>query len=102
MMTKTAVTRKVAVMLGNGYHTTEVQALLKELIASKVTAEIVSKTLAPVKGVDGTLIEPQQSMLTAASVLYDAVYVCGGAQGVDELLSDVSSTGFVREAFQHY
>ncbi|WP_127495532.1 catalase [Paenibacillus glycanilyticus] len=100
--TKTAVTRKVAVMLGNGYHTTEVQALLKELTASKVTAEIVSKTLAPVKGVDGTLIEPQQSLLTAASVLYDAVYVCGGAQGVDELLSDVSSAGFVREAFQHY
>ncbi|WP_435164907.1 catalase [Paenibacillus glycanilyticus] len=100
--TKTAVTRKVAVMLGNGYHTTEVQALLKELTASKVTAEIVSKTLAPVKGVDGTLIEPQQSLLTAASVLYDAVYVCGGAQGVDELLSDVASAGFVREAFQHY
>lgn len=104
MMTKakTVATRKVAVMLGTGYQTAEVQALLKELTASKITAEIVSKTIAPVKGVDGTLIEPQQSLLTAASVLYDAVYVCGGAQGVDELLSDVSSAGFVREAFQHY
>ncbi|REE91553.1 catalase [Paenibacillus taihuensis] len=100
--TKTAATRKVAVMLGTGYHAEEVQTLLKELTASKVTAEIVSKTLAPVKGADGTLIEPQQSLLSAASVLYDAVYVTGGAQGVDELLSDVTSTGFVREAFQHY
>ncbi|AZN41551.1 catalase [Paenibacillus albus] len=99
---KTAATRKVAVMVGTGYQTAELQALLKELTASKVTAEIVSKTLAPVKGADGTHIEPQQSLLTAASVLYDAVYVTGGAQGVDELLSDVASTGFVREAFQHY
>ncbi|MGO4370438.1 catalase [Paenibacillus sp. MCAF20] len=104
MMTKakSAATRKVAVMLGTGYHTAEVQALLKALTAAKVTADIVSKTLAPVSGNDGTLIEPQQSLLTAASVLYDAVYVAGGAQGVDELLSDVASAGFVREAFQHY
>ncbi|QHW29429.1 catalase [Paenibacillus rhizovicinus] len=104
MMTKakTAATRKVAVMLGAGYHTAEIQALLKELAASKVTAEIVSTTLAPVKGADGTIIEPQQSLLSAASVLYDAVYVTGGAKGMDELLSDVTSTGFVREAFQHY
>ncbi|MBD3919030.1 catalase [Paenibacillus sp. PR3] len=104
MMTsaKTAATRKVAVMLGTGFHTAKVQELLKELTASKITAEIVSNTIAPVKGVDGTLIEPQQSLLTAASVLYDAVYVIGGAQGVNELLSDVASTGFVREAFQHY
>lgn len=100
--TKTAATRKVAVMLGTGFHTAEVQALLQELTASRITAEIVSKTIAPVKGVDGTLIEPQQSLLTAASVLYDAVYVSGGAQGVDELLSDVASVGFVREAFQHF
>lgn len=100
--TKTAATRKVAVMLGTGYHTAEVQALLKELTAAKITAEIVSISLAPVKGNDGTIIEPQQSLLTAASVLYDAIYVSGGAQGVDELLSDIASAGFVREAFQHY
>ncbi|MFF2089553.1 catalase [Paenibacillus sp. NPDC058174] len=104
MMTKakSPATRKVAVMLGTGYQTATAQALLKELTASKITAEIVSNTIAPVKGDDGTLIEPQQSLLTAASVLYDAVYVSGGAQGVDELLSDVTSAGFVREAFQHY
>ncbi|MFD0588135.1 catalase [Paenibacillus sp. GCM10027627] len=99
---KTAATRKAAILLGNGFAAVEVKALQQSLSEAKVTADIVSITLVPVKGDDGSVLEPQQSLLTAASVLYDAVYIPGGRQSVDELLSDVKAADFVREAFLHY
>ncbi|MBH5318362.1 catalase [Paenibacillus sp. GSMTC-2017] len=99
---KSAATRKVAVLVSNGFSATEINGLLQALTQAKVKAEIVSKTQAPIAGDDGTMLEPKQSLLTAASVLYDAVYIAGGQQSVTELLSDVKSSEFVREAFLHY
>ncbi|GKU80013.1 catalase [Paenibacillus sp. L3-i20] len=98
----TAATRKVAILVGNGFSAAEVNQLKQALTEAKVAVEIISKTQAPIQGDDNTTLEPHQSLLTAASVLYDAVYVACGRQSVDELLSDVKGADFVREAFLHY
>lgn len=99
---KSAATRKVAVLVGTGFAASEVNGLISALTGAQATADIVSATLAPVQADDGTMTEPQQSLLTAASVLYDAVYVAGGRSGVQELLAEAAAVDFVREAYLHY
>jgi catalase len=41
------------------------------------------------------------SLLTASSVLFDAVYVPGGAQSVAALVGDRDAVEFVLEAYRH-
>jgi catalase len=97
----TVKTRKVAVLLADGFD----DAAVREMNKALLTAGAVPKTVAPrlgiVTGAKGTELKIDFSFLTASSVLFDAVYVPAGEQSVLALTQNVDAIEFVQEAFKH-
>ena len=56
---------------------------------------------ATLKGADGDELPIDFSLLTASSVLFDAVYVPGGAESVAALSAERDAVEFVTEAYRH-
>ena len=54
-----------------------------------------------IKGNDGKNIPAEMTFLTAASVMFDAVYVPGGAQSIKILKQQGEAIHFINEAFKH-
>jgi catalase len=98
---KSAATRKVAVLVGNGFSDDELFQVLDALKAAGVHAEIVSTNMTILTGANRRQLEVGKSFLKAASVLYDAVYVAGGRLSVDSLIKDGCALHFINEAFKH-
>jgi len=98
---KLPLTRKVAVLAGNGY-SDELPFVLTQLQQAGVITEIVSAKLGMIRGKTSGELEVKHSLLGADSVLFDAVLVAGGTLSVSELLSEPKVLDFVREAYQHY
>jgi catalase len=100
--TKTAKGRKVAILAADGVDGAQLATLKHALSALKISTEIVSKMGGTISTADGGPIEVDKTFLTAASVLYDAVYVPGGAKSVEALKAHGEPLAFIREAFKHF
>ncbi len=98
---KVAKTRKVAVLVENGFNYPEVTQVMDALKKAGVTSEIISKNLGMITSVDGQQLEVNKNYATAGSIMYDAIYVTGGRQSVDTLMMQGDSLHFVNEAFKH-
>jgi putative intracellular protease/amidase len=79
-----------------------VSQVIDALTAAGITPELISTKLGNLTSDGGSPLEVKHTLLTADSVLFDAVYVAGGQQSVNELLSEPKAADFIREAFQHY
>lgn len=91
-------TRKVAVLVGADVAGDELDAVVKALLKGGAMPELVGPGLGPVKGTDH---EAKHTHLTAASVLFDAVYVPGGKNAA--ALANVGEVlAFLEEAWRHY
>ncbi|GIP40507.1 catalase-2 [Paenibacillus sp. J31TS4] len=99
---KSPLTRKVAVLAADGFQEAELSEVTKAFKDAGIVADLISIRQGPIKGQDGREVEANQSLLTADSVLYDAVYVAGGRKSVDALLAHPKPAVFVKEAFQHF
>lgn len=95
---KTASTRKVAVLAGNGFHEKELQTVLEALKQEGITVDIISQNLGYMTSGSGQQLEASGTFLTVDSVLYDAVYAAGGL----ELKDNKQAMAFIREAYNHY
>ncbi|MEC2234646.1 catalase [Bacillus subtilis] len=95
---KTASTRKVAVLAGNGFHEKELQTVLEALKQEGITVDIISQNLGYMTSGSGQQLEASGTFLTVDSVLYDAVYAAGGP----ELKDNKQAMAFIREAYNHY
>jgi catalase len=49
----------------------------------------------------GDSIKPDQTFLTSASVLFDGVYVPGGAKSITALKKEPNARTFIKEAYEH-
>ncbi|RFA34268.1 catalase HPII [Virgibacillus dokdonensis] len=98
--TKTAVTRNVAVLLDNGFHTDSVISVIHGLKKQGIRPFIVANKRGAVVGEDGNTVEANVSFLTVDSVLFDAVYVAGSKQMSDRFYQQ--ATHFIQEAFHHF
>ena len=94
-------TRKVAVLIADGFSNTQLQPVQKALEGEGAVVELISPKLGLVKSAEGQDVEAKHNFLTAASVLYDAVLVPGGAASVATMLLQGYPVRFVREAFHH-
>lgn len=99
--TKVAQTRKVAILAENGFNFPEVTQLMESLKGFGVHTEIISKNLGMITSVDGRQLEVNKNYISAGSIMYDAVYVTGGRQNVDTLLTQGEALHFINEAFKH-
>lgn len=97
---KTAETRKVAVILTEGFNGPEVNYVLEKLSAEGLMPEIISETIGTVRGTNGVKLKARHTFLTAKSVLFDAVYMIRGSRKNKKFNKDAAY--FIDEAFSHY
>jgi catalase len=93
--------RCVAILAADGVDGAQVARMKEALKGGGARAEVLSKFLGSVKGVDGAEVAVDRTLLTTGSVLYDAVYVPGGAKSVEALSLEGDARHFVNEAFRH-
>jgi len=94
-------TRKVAVLVADGFSSKEMDAVRKALMAGGAIVDLVAPRLGTLKSREGDKEEPVKTFLTAHSVLYDAVYVPGGEKSIATLSLLADAVDFVRDAYRH-
>ncbi|WP_316570249.1 catalase [Neobacillus sp. YIM B06451] len=97
---KTAKTRKVGVLVADGFSGNEVKTILDALKAEGAITEFISEKLGSVRGTDNFELPVHHSFLTADSVLLDAIYVVGGGENTPKFKK--TALYFLQEAFEHY
>ena len=95
-------TRKVAFLVSEGSDANEIEAMQKALIAKGAMPSLVGRHVGPFKTSAGTEMDAEFSILTASSVLFDAVYVPGGDDAIAALKNEAQAVEFVVDAFKHY
>ncbi|MEJ7747891.1 MAG: catalase, partial [Candidatus Limnocylindrales bacterium] len=93
-------TRKVAILATPECDGAGVGAMLRALAAEGAKGVLVAPRLGALKADNGDSYTAQFSILTAASVLFDAVYVPGGEHAT-EWLAEADAIEFVKDAFKH-
>ncbi|MED0666867.1 catalase [Bacillus badius] len=99
---KSAATRKVAILLAEGYEALTVTPMLEALEKAGAHPEIVSSHVGAVKSADGQEAEAVHSFLTSDPVIFDAVYVAGGKESVAQLKAGQKAAEFIKDAFKHF
>jgi putative intracellular protease/amidase len=94
--------RVIAALVAPGVAGRELTAARKALEAAGAKVEIVAPALGMVATADGTTLEATRSLLTVKSVLFDAVLIPGGADGVETLGRNPDARDFVDEAYKHF
>ncbi|RKQ33467.1 catalase [Oceanobacillus halophilus] len=97
---KTAETRKVGVIINNGFSDKDVVEILHGLNAEGITYEIISEKQGAVTGTNGGSLMVDHTFSTTDPVLYDAIYVVGGS--VASNVFHKNTTYYLNEAFKHY
>ena len=100
-VSKDVITRKVAILIADGFDEAAVSVMKKALEAAGAQAKTVAPRLGDIQGAQGNRIPADFSLLTAASVLFDAVYVPGGSRSVQALRNEADAIHFVNEAYKH-
>jgi catalase len=93
-------TRKIAALVADGFDGAALNAIKKALTAGGAQIKIIAPHLGTVTAAGGEQVAVDHSLRTAASVLFDAVYVAGG-EGAGSLAGSADALHFVDEAFRH-
>jgi len=97
----TIVTRKIAVLATDGVDEHSLEQVVTALKKAGAQAKIVAPRLGYVQASDGKEFLVECSLLTASSVLFDAVYVPGGRDSVRALAVERDAVDFLTEAYRH-
>ncbi|KIA96555.1 hydroperoxidase [Pedobacter kyungheensis] len=94
-------TRKIAILAADGVDGKALSAVKDALEADGAVVHVIAPRLGETISQENQKIVPDESFLTAASVLYDAVYVPGGTNSVATLEAEANAVHFLNEAFKH-
>mgnify|MGYP002344605961 FL=1 len=97
----TIKSRKIAVLAADGVDAKSFQAVADAIRAEGGIVDVIAPKLGQVTGTDKKKIPVEESFLTGASVLYDAIYIPGGKDSVATLQSNADAVHFLNEAFKH-
>jgi catalase len=97
----TIATRRVAILAADGVDDDELNQALEALTSQGAQAKIVAPRLGYIQSRKGNELKIHFSLLTASSVLFDAVYVPGGEKSISALSNEPSAIEFIREAYRH-
>ena len=96
----TIKTRKVAVLLADGFDAAQFSALKSGVEAEGGMVKVIAKQLGTVSGAGGDAVNVDKSYKTGASIMFDAVYVPGGSH-IEALKTHGDALHFVNEAYRH-
>jgi catalase len=94
-------TRKIAILAADGVNEDNLLKVKDALIAEGALCDVIAPRLGFISGENDKDIPVDKSLLTTASVFYDAVYVPGGTNSVGTLGEDADAIHFLNEAFKH-
>ncbi len=95
-------TRKVAILACDGVNEDSLMVVKNAIEAAGGMVDIIAPRYGFIEGMKGNMPIPvSKSILTSASVFYDAVYVPGGTNSVATLEADADAVHFLNEAFKH-
>jgi catalase len=94
-------TRKVAILAADGVDEHSLETVKAALEAAGAVVEVISPRQGYILSANDVQIPVHHSFLTAASVLYDAVYVPGGTNSVASIEAEADAVHFLNEAFKH-
>jgi catalase len=94
-------TRHVAILATDGADVAAIGAMMKALMDQGAQTAIVATHLGTLQGEDGQELLINWTFQSTSSVLFDAVYVAGGAASVNVLKQDADAVRFVNEAYRH-
>ena len=97
----TIKTRKIAVLTADGVDDITLMTVKTALESAGAMVKIIAPRLGVVMSKNNVKIPVFESYLTAASVLYDAVYVPGGTNSVASVVAEPDTVHFLNEAFKH-
>ena len=94
-------TRKIAILAADGVDGKSLSKVKDTLVAQGAVVHIIAPKLGEITAAEDQKIQVDESFLTAASVLYDAVYVPGGTNSAASLEAEANAVHFLNEAFKH-
>ena len=95
------VSRKIAFLVADGVDEESVNLVRAGLEKEGATVEIIAPKLGHVMSLNDEKIFVDHSLLTAASVMYDAVYIPSGVNSVATIEAEANAIHFLNEAFKH-
>lgn len=98
----TAETRRVAILAADGVDGAAVATIRGHLAAAGATGDVIAPHLGQLTSTSGAPLAVDKTLLTTASVMYDAVYVPGGAGSIASLRLNGDALHFVEETYRHY
>src|SRR5690606_20929868 len=93
--------RKVAILIEDGYAYNEVMQVKKDLMAAGAHPKIVSMLLGKRKSSTGEEMEVDKSHVTTGSIMFDAIYIPDGVKSIKALMNEGDALHFISEAFKH-
>lgn len=94
-------TRQVAFLIANGVDAASVSSMKNALEKQGAVVKLIAPQLGTITPVNGSALTIDESFLTAASVLYDAVFIPAGKKSVDALLKEADAVHFISQAYKH-
>ncbi|WP_026629807.1 catalase [Dyadobacter alkalitolerans] len=94
-------TRKIAFLAADGVDEKSITTVRDALVSAGAVVEIISTRHNYIVTESDTKLPVDHTFLTAASVLYDAVYVPGGTNSVASIEAEADAVHFLNEAFKH-
>lgn len=94
-------TRKIAFLAADGVDGKSLNAVKTALEKAGAIVEVIAPRQNFILSESDEQIAVNHSLLTAASVLYDGVYVPGGTNSVATIEADADAIHFLNEAFKH-
>ncbi len=94
-------TRRIAVLAADGFDDAALATMKKALMNAGAQVKLIAPRLGFLQGASGEAVKIDFSLLTTASVLFDAVYIPGGESSISTLLREPDAIHFVNEAYKH-
>ncbi|MBI2810913.1 MAG: catalase [Candidatus Melainabacteria bacterium] len=95
------VSRKVAILVADGFDAAAVKAVLKALEGAGAHGKIVAPKAGMITAADGEQLKVDYRLKTVGSVLFDALFVPGGKESIDALSKEAPAALFVNETYMH-
>jgi catalase len=94
-------TRKIALLASDGFDEPALSKMRKALESAGAVTHIIAPKLGTITAENDKELPVDQSFLTAASVLYDAVYLAGGEMNAANLEGEPDAVHFLNEAYKY-
>lgn len=94
-------TRKVAILVADGVIGDSILHLRAALVAAGAVPTIIGPRLGPVRTADGAALHAAATLENTSSVLYDALALPDGIDGVNLLLQQVQTAEYLTLAYHH-